>query len=55
MDGIEAVEDTMGVSGVTEGRVDELAAYIRQIELEFTREADELLEKFNLSYLRVRS
>lgn len=53
MDEVVAVEGTMDVSGFR--GVDELASYIHQVEMEFVGEADELLETFNLSHLKVHS
>lgn len=54
MDEIGAVEETMAVYGYPDGRMDELTAYINQVELEFASEVDEILEMFNMSHLRVR-
>jgi hypothetical protein len=54
MDEVGAVEGTPGVSGFPEVQTDELAAYINQVKREFACEAEELLEMFNLSHLRVR-
>jgi hypothetical protein len=54
MDEIGAVEETMAVSGYPDGYMDELSAYINQVELEFASEVDDILEMFNMSYLRIR-
>jgi hypothetical protein len=34
--------------------MDELSAYINQVELEFASEVDDILEMFNMSYLKIR-
>jgi hypothetical protein len=40
---------------LTNGSFDEQMAYIRNVEFEFANSVDELLEAFNLSYLRVNA
>jgi hypothetical protein len=43
------------LADVTEGSIDDQIAYIRNVEWEFTNSVDELLEAFNLTYLKVKA
>ena len=43
------------LADLTNDSFDEQMAYIKKVEFEFANSVDELLEAFNLSYLRVNA
>ncbi len=56
MDETGAVERTMGVFATyPEENVDYEMAYIKQVELEFTSEVDDILKTYNMYHLKINS
>ncbi len=56
MDEIGAIEETMGVFGsYPEENAESEMAYIKQVELEFTNEVDDILKTYNLYHLKIDS
>ena len=56
MNEIGAVEETMGVYAMfPEENTEYEMAYIKQVELEFTSEVDDILKTYNMYYLKVSS
>jgi hypothetical protein len=56
MDEIGAIEETMGVYATfPEENTEYEMAYIKQVELEFTSEVDDILRSYNMSYLKINS
>jgi hypothetical protein len=54
MDEIGALEQTMGVYATfPEENTEFEMAYIKQVELEFTSEVDDILKTYNMYYLKV--
>lgn len=56
MDEIGAIEETMGVYATfPEESTEYEMAYIKQVELEFTSEVDDILRTYHMYHLRVNS
>lgn len=56
MDEIGAVEETMGVFATyPEENTEYEMAYIKQVELEFTSEVDDILKTYNMYHLKINS
>ena len=54
MDEIGAIEETMGVYATyPEENTEYEMAYIKQVELEFTSEVDDILKTYNMYHLKI--
>jgi hypothetical protein len=54
MDEIGAVEETMGFyASYPEENTEYEMAYIKQVELEFTSEVDDILKTYNMYHLKI--
>ncbi len=54
MDEIGAIEETMGVFATyPEENTEYEMAYIKQVELEFTNEVDDILKTYNMYHLKI--